>query len=930
MMQNHQVAIKKRIIWRSSLGTIRFIAGLMVLQSYFLPCRSSVEEAPAQSACNNNEKGCTKTNVPEWKDKLNKIISVGTSSSVLAGLAGSATIALSAAAAAQVERERREARELSPENNKHESSNDVDSTKMSQSRDHDLEYSKDSQLKDGARNNQKQKNDSSNYRNPFEVEEDVLTREGARLISSSFGFARSSFGFLGDSVRVIGDTAAGLTGSSIKVVGSAVKSSSALLDSIGGAVEGEDQRPIQDRNVVENTRHVAGKSVKLVGNIVRGLGDSIVLAGAATETVASSSAGVAEDAVRVFESLAHSLSTTFSPEKRVLTDFDIFDDNSLPQELSDDSSGYISYGMKSHSPSSHVATDDAGDNRTSWYLANLQNAVKKFITYIMADTEGVPSAAPQLLGVIVILYLLTFVVLNSDHSNHPKHPTKDTSQDKDGELRRSFQNNSTPSQFIQCTATVTTSMPSVLERPANGSSVSVLTEKDGKNTARAITLVKACINAALSKRSLLFLVYSLAWIYLCHISKTRSDSIMRNAEARGYRDAITSIGKTSPSMIESAAWLNLLLNQIWRVPYHSSDETLLTSYPPFVSRAIKENLVGELYGGLEPYISTQIGNVLVDALKTNDERPSEVAYLNLNTFTLGSNPPLIRGITLRGSEEDSRVLNLGIDMDALLGDLAVTLVIKLSSLEHARLPSTALLISAVDMRLLLDISLSARPTFPFISSLSISIAEMPKLKVKITPSSESSGLKGVDLGSLPVISTWIQDAIDQQLLQYVSPRFISLDIPGLLGSDEPPPTCERVILPPLLEKPTNTAVLPRTGMKLPKINGLKSPKMVASNLGFDAHPLALAAEAYFAENGVDHDKKQEEDMDAPSTSLNEGNSDALPTEIINKVEVLDEPKSVLKKKGNKVKNVFSSIASALAPVAVGVAASAAFSKLQEK
>lgn len=225
----------------------------MLLQTYFRSCSSSVDETPAKSACGNNERGCTKQNVPEWKDKLNKIISVGTSSSVLAGLAGSATIALSAAAAAQVERERRKAKELSPEENKQALSSVDDSQFISDPP-------------------KKQKKYGSSYRNPFEVdvEEDILTREGARLISSSFGFARSSFGFLGDSVRVIGDTAAGLTGSSIKVVGSAVKSSSGILDSIGGAVGGEYQRPIQDRNVVENTRNVAGKSVKLVGNIVRG------------------------------------------------------------------------------------------------------------------------------------------------------------------------------------------------------------------------------------------------------------------------------------------------------------------------------------------------------------------------------------------------------------------------------------------------------------------------------------------------------------------------------------------------------------------------------------------------------------------------------------------------------------------------------------
>jgi len=73
---------------------------------------------------------------------------------------------------------------------------------------------------------------------------------------------------------------------------------------------------------------------------------------------------------------------------------------------------------------------------------------------------------------------------------------------------------------------------------------------------------------------------------------------------------------------------------------------------------------------------------------------------------------------------------------------------------------------------------------------------MPRLKVKITPESENSGLRGVDLGSLPVISSWIQDAIDIQLLEYVFPRYISINVPKLLDSDDPPAQCDRIEIIP--------------------------------------------------------------------------------------------------------------------------------------
>lgn len=116
-------------------------------------------------------------------------------------------------------------------------------------------------------------------------------------------------------------------------------------------------------------------------------------------------------------------------------------------------------------------------------------------------------------------------------------------------------------------------------------------------------------------------------------------------------------------------------------------------------------------------------------------------------------------------------------------------------------------------------------------------------------------------------------------------------------------------------------------MKVPKIKGPKSPKRIASDLGFDAHPLALAAEAFFAqqdkvdkENNVNF--KEEVDTGIiSSTPLKEAIIDALPEppEINNKAVNSDNTKQSRKRKEHKLGNVLSSITSALAPIAVSVA-----------
>lgn len=70
--------------------------------------------------------------------------------------------------------------------------------------------------------------------------------------------------------------------------------------------------------------------------------------------------------------------------------------------------------------------------------------------------------------------------------------------------------------------------------------------------------------------------------------------------------------------------------------------------------------------------------------------------------------------------------------------------------------------------------------YPFVSKIELSMVNQPFCNLRVTPVSNDSGLKGVDLGSIPFINDWIQDAIKTGLSAYVAPRYISLDLTELL------------------------------------------------------------------------------------------------------------------------------------------------------
>lgn len=154
-------------------------------------------------------------------------------------------------------------------------------------------------------------------------------------------------------------------------------------------------------------------------------------------------------------------------------------------------------------------------------------------------------------------------------------------------------------------------------------------------------------------------------------------------------------------MAESVAWLNALINQIWRVTYDPGSEegmkwaNLSREFPKFVQRSIRSNTYGRIecrscdwdgsrqlfgtsechpYGGLEPYVSGKIGTSLLDALGgARALMRKDVAYASLYSFTLGNRPPLLRSIEFLGTSQDRTSLHFNVEVDALLEDLSLVL-----------------------------------------------------------------------------------------------------------------------------------------------------------------------------------------------------------------------------------------------------------------
>ena len=108
----------------------------------------------------------------------------------------------------------------------------------------------------------------------------------------------------------------------------------------------------------------------------------------------------------------------------------------------------------------------------------------------------------------------------------------------------------------------------------------------------------------------------------------------RRAELAGYQMAIES----RISKIESAVWLNTIISKLWRIDS----------------------------GGLEPLLSTSAGSILSETLTHPYSKPSVVAHVSLNSLTLGSAPPIISRVEMKGTDDEKSLVFLEVDLTLCL------------------------------------------------------------------------------------------------------------------------------------------------------------------------------------------------------------------------------------------------------------------------
>ena len=622
---------------------------------------------------------------------------------------------------------------------------------------------------------------------------DPVDVESSRLLSAAFAFMSNSLGLVADTVRIVGDTTAAATGSSVKIVGSSVKSVGNSLDGAARLIEGNAanggplerkrklltsetimsgergrvkgllHRPTEDveDDVMRGTRRVLGKSVRLLASVGRGVGDSILLAGSATESLTSSTAGIAEDAVRLFENLAASLSSTFQVSHGGVSNVE---EKVAPGvgNLSRSSQILDKVGnMSRPSTITFGRHEDRGNNNAvfsntvrtevreekGYFIENIRRLCEQvivestaFVEFAMADIEGVESLVPEILATLLLCYIISTMFLPAEKDNDFKFEQRQVTKKKLdttqkvmplSEIELSIQldkkiqhlhreshckgagilmssggighESTLDSESLTVVSIDPWNHQHMVElQSTSPSSLRPLLKKERLRTFRKILfrpwkcliiVFQFWLKLLFDRRLLLLSVYGIAAFYLCRASQLRSMSIERNAEATGFRAAIASAGVSNSSLSESAVWVNALFEDVWRVHRdQSSPRTSKTEcYPDFVLKAMRDGLQNDVYrkemgessplcsdlepyGGLEPYISSILGDAVMEALATSSKsRPNDVTNISLNSFTLGSKPPIARGVKLKGFDSKANRLRLDVDLDVLLGDASIVL-----------------------------------------------------------------------------------------------------------------------------------------------------------------------------------------------------------------------------------------------------------------
>lgn len=411
---------------------------------------------------------------------------------------------------------------------------------------------------------------------------------------------------------------------------------------------------------------------------MRGLGDSIVLVGAATESLASSTVGLAEDSVRIFEDIAGSIAAALKPKDpnrpikvKPKENKITHDDATITQATH----SFLSFGSNENifqeDESPFGPTVDNTNGNVVDILNHYQLHVIEFFIFVLSEINGIPSLAPEIFAILGICYVACLYWISrakyerriKAYIHVPRLPAP--SQRRDIPLHAQKLN------LLRMTSVILAS------------------------TYRAFLFLLVFVYRFIfDQRTALLILFLFAWAYLSWASQIRSLAIQRHAEGRGFRSAIAAIGTTVPSRSEPVLWLNTLLSQIWQIRGpEGRNPRSGRAHPSFVNKAMNSkkfdndtcrdcaNSGGEcreecyvVYGGLEPTLAGVIGNSLTEVFHASKvSGPKDVAYVSMHSVTLGRQPPLIRTVKLLGKEQGGIRYEYELDVQVLFEDMEIIL-----------------------------------------------------------------------------------------------------------------------------------------------------------------------------------------------------------------------------------------------------------------
>ena len=499
------------------------------------------------------------------------------------------------------------------------------------------------------KNRQRRKKQIS-YREKFKSDQKFILekteREGAVLLSDTFRVTSSVFGLLADSVRFAGESTAATTGGTMRLIGGAIKASGWAVSSLGSTISSE--KPTEEGRIsttnysgqkTHRTRRIAGESVKLVGDAIENVAESLLLVGTATETVAFAATGALEASVRVVESFASSLSNVFASEgqRRTLS-------SNMPAQVALDinmSEKAILKAVSEKTTREKIPGDDLvqesllipvedeiAEDPTDRFL-KFSSWIMQNASYVMQDIAGVSTNAPQLLIILIFLYLASLMLIEAHYTCLRENWKTSEQVDKETCLKEQDKPTKIPEGITagdDDTHSILT-LDSTMKREPD---VHMLSQGAGVINhfmwmavlpLRLCYMVYICIYSFIfNKKTVLLILYILGWLFICQMNQNRSAIIEKKSMLKGYKNAVESIGSSEGSnYLESAFWLNTVISRVWSV--HS---------PESLNK-----------GGIEPLLESSISNVFARCLEESYARPSGIAHVSLASFKLGGSVRMI-------------------------------------------------------------------------------------------------------------------------------------------------------------------------------------------------------------------------------------------------------------------------------------------------